>query len=296
MPERAKKTSGRRRRFAGLMALGLLSAGMTTVLTATEAPSQGSAEKFEAVYRVKFSGMTLGDFKVFTNVTPDRYAVWGNGKLTFLTGLIFEIKGRSAATGRISPNGPGPEAFSFAFSTKNGNGNMAMKFENGAVAQVSAQPPFRIRDNEVRVTESHVKGVMDPLSALFYSTVSRSGEKARPACSHRIPVYDGKYRFDIQLSHKKAVKVARKGKSGYQGIAVICKAKFVPVAGHRPGGKNVTFFTETEEIEAWLIPLPHRNAFVPYLVKIPTPYGEAQITAREFHIETPSRKQIALVR
>lgn len=280
---------------AAASALLLGTMGVSATAPATPVFAGPGPTKFTAVYKVRFGGLKLGGFRIWTNVTNDRYDVWGQGKLTFLTGIIFEIKGDSASSGKVLPAGPQPANFSFGFKTKKGRGQLAMKFDNGAVAQVAAQPALRIHERAVPVTAKHVTGVMDPLTALFFSTESRAPGEHSSACDQRVPIYDGKYRFDIQLTHKKTVRVARKGKSGYRGPAVICKVKFIPVAGHRPATKNVMFFSNTDEIEAWLIPLPHGRAYVPYHVTIPTPYGTAKITSVEFHIERSGQKKIALI-
>lgn len=282
-------------RPAVLSALLLGTAGLTASVPVAPGLAGPAPVKFTAAYKVRFAGLKLGDFRVWTNVTDSHYDVWGKGKLTFLTGLIFEIKGDSASAGAVSRAGPRPARFSFGFKTKKGSGHLAMKFSNGAVAQVASQPPLRTHERAIPVTAKHVTGVMDPLTALFFSTESKAPGQHSSACNRRIPVYDGKYRFDIQLSHKKTVRVVRKGKGGYGGPAVICKVKFIPVAGHRPKAENVAFFSRTEEIEAWLIPLPQGRAYVPYHVTIPTPYGTAQITSIELHIETDGQKKIALI-
>lgn len=280
---------------AAASALLLGAMGFGAVTPATPVLAGPAPTKFTAVYKVRFAGLKLGGFKVWTNVTNDRYDVWGQGKLKFLTSIIFEIKGDSASSGKVLPTGPQPANFSFGFKTKKGRGQLAMKFNDGAVAQVASQPALKTHERAIPVTSKHVTGVMDPLTALFFSTESRVPGQHSSACDRRVPVYDGKYRFDIQLSHKKTVRVVRKGKSGYGGPAVICKVKFIPVAGHRPATKNVTFFSNTDDIEAWLIPLPQGRAYVPYHVTIPTPYGTAQITSSEFHIEAAGQKKFALI-
>ena len=135
------------------------------------------------------------------------------------------------------------------------------------------------------------------LTALFLAIKADGSDSYKSACERRIPVYDGLYRFDLQLSHKKTVQVVKKkGKPGYGGPAAICRVKYVPVAGHQPSSKSSTFMEANEDIEVWLMPLPENRMFAPYHVSIPTPYGTAQATSTKFHVETASRKKFALVR
>lgn len=272
-------------------------AGPAPLLHAVPAAAQTIPEKLSAIYKIRFAGLNLGDFKVWSNVADGKYSIEGQGKIKFLTGMIFEIKGESSSSGKVSGKNarPVPDAFSFTFNTKKKQGYLLMKFTNGAVAQVASQPPLRSHPKAIQVTAKHVDGVLDPLTALFFAvSATRPGDHGS-VCDRTVAVYDGKYRFDLQLSHKKTVKVLKKGKSGYNGPAAICRVKFVPVAGHRPHASNMAFMSNTNDIEVWMMPLPQSNMYAPYHISVPTPYGTAQATARSFHVETANHQKTALV-
>lgn len=283
---------------AALCGVLLASLTLSTVIGASRSHAQPQPGKFSAVYQLRFAGITLGDYKLWSNVTPDRYSLQGQGKITFLASVLFELTGGATSSGELTPAGPRPGAFSFTFKTRKANGHLVMKFNNGMVSTVASQPPLTSHPAAVPVTEEHVRGVLDPLTALFM--VAEAGTPGRPSsvCDRkRVPVYDGKYRFDLQLAHKKTVRVVRKkGKTnGYAGPAVICQVKYIPVAGHRADMRDVAMIAERDDIEVWLIPLPQGRTYVPYHVSIPTPYGTAQATSTAFHIEMPSQKKIAVV-
>jgi len=272
-------------------------AGPVPLLPAIPAKAEAIPEKLSAIYKIRFAGLNLGDFKVWSNVAGGKYSIQGQGKIKFLTGMIFEIKGGSSSSGRVSGKNsrPIPDAFSFTFTTKKKQGYLRMKFTNGAVAQVASQPPLRTHPDAIQVTAKHVNGVLDPLTALFFAVrATRPGDHGS-VCDRNVAVYDGKYRFDLQLSHKKTVRVLKKGKTGYSGPAAICQVKFVPIAGHRHHESNMTFMSNTNDIEVWMIPLPQSNMYAPYHISVPTPYGTAQATARSFHVETANHQKTALV-
>jgi len=285
-------------RFRNISTAALL---LSSALTLSAFPQGGAGAdpantKISAAYQVEFAGINLGAFNVATSLADGQYAVQSSGKLKFISGILFEIQGGASSSGYMSDAGAKPVAFSFNFRTgKNKGGRMLMSFENGAVSEVESLPPLKLPPEHVPVTEKHVEGVLDPLSALFVAAASgKPGEGS--ICDQRVPVYDGLYRFDLQLSHKKSIRVLKKGKTGYAGPAVICKVKYVPVAGHNPRGANTVFMMENDDIEVWLIPLPEGGMYAPYHVSIPTPYGTAQATSTAFTIETANRKNIALVR
>lgn len=253
--------------------------------------------KISAVYEMRFAGLNLGDFHVSTNVADGQYAVQSSGKLKFITGLLFEMSGGASSSGLVSQQGVTPAAFSFNFRTKkNRGGRMLMTFDGDSVSEIASEPPLKQIPDAVPVTEKHVKGVLDPLSALFIAAPPKDASDPGAVCDRRIPVYDGMYRFDLQLSLKKTIRVLKRGKTGYAGPAVICQVKYIPVAGHNPRGSNTVYMMDNNDIEIWLIPLPESGMYAPYHVSIPTPYGTAQATSTAFTIETASRKNIALVR
>lgn len=261
----------------------------------SSAQAAGLPAKLAAIYQLRFAGITLGDFKVWSSIGKDGYSVQGDGKITFLTGLIFEVEGNSRSTGTVSGSRPVPDNFSFSFKTRKKKGYLAMTFSNGAVEKVASQPPLRTHPKAVPVTPKHVRGALDPMTALFLAAhASKPGDHAS-VCNRVLPVYDGKYRFDLKLIHKRTVRVVKKGKNGYAGPAVICQVKFIPVAGHRPHASNVAFMRNTDGIEVWLMPIPQGNMYVPYHISVPTPYGTAQATARSFNVETAARQHFALV-
>ena len=253
--------------------------------------------RLAAVYSIRFAGVKLGEFEVWSNVNKESYSLRGKGELKFLTRWFFEIKGGTTTAGAVTENGPKPTSFAFNFKTKKRRGELAMMFENDSVSHVKAKPPFSNSSKTIPVTAAHVKGVLDPLSAIFFTAKTTNRDKDGSVCPGRIPVFDGKQRFDLVLTHKKTIQVKKKRrKKGYKGPAVVCQIKYEPIAGYKPDNSGVKFMAATDEIEVWLIEVPKNGMYVPYHVTIPTPYGTASATSTAFHVEIPGFKKFAVVR
>lgn len=281
----------RRRLLAGAAALGL------AILPAGTGVSEAGQNysKLSAAYKVRFAGLPLGTFEIWTNLSKSSYSMLGRGDFTFLLSVLFELKGTTQSSGMITASGLNPSAFSFNFKTKKQKGWLDMKFAGGKVTKVASEPVLKVTENSIPVTDKDVTGVLDPLSALFMTSRSRSDEVDGSVCQQRIPVYDGKYRFDLLLSHKQTVRVVREGNTGYEGPAVVCRVKYVPVAGHRPGNSTVEFMAQTDDIEIWLIPLHHERMYAPYHLVMPTPYGEATATSSALHMELEGQQKASLI-
>lgn len=281
-----------------MVAAPVVLAGLSVTASGTEQPNAASRHtRFAAVYSIKFAGIKLGKFEVWSNLSSDSYSMRGKGKLKFITGLLFEIKGGTTSTGTVTKDGPKPASFAFNFKTKKTKGELAMMFEGNSVSYVIAKPPFVENPNDIPVTSAHVKGVLDPLSAMFFTATAKKRNADGSICPGRIPVFDGKQRFDLILSHKKTVMIKKKrGKGKYRGTAVVCRIKYVPIAGYKPGNSGVIFMSASDDIEVWLIKVPKNGMYMPYHVTIPTPYGTASATSTAFHVEIPGQKKISIIR
>lgn len=296
-PGTTPKTNTASRVKASLAGIVLGAAGLTVTLSAAE-PLKAAPEhsRLAAVYEIRFAGLKLGKFEVWSNVNEESYSLRGKGHLKFITGLIFEISGGTTSTGAVTDNGPRPMSFAFDFDTGKHKGELAMKFEGDSVSHVMAKPPFVDHPKDIPVTAAHVKGVLDPLSAMFFTAKASNPNPDGSVCPKRVPVFDGKQRFDLVLSHKRTVQVKKRKKGGYGGPAIVCRIKYIPIAGYKPDNSGVKYMEERDDIEVWLIPVPNEDMYVPYHVVLPTPIGKATATTAAFQIETPSRQKITLVR
>ncbi len=279
------------------IAAPIMLAGLSlTVPVSQELSAATQHTRFAAVYSIRFAGITLGKFEVWSNLNDDSYSMRAKGGLKFITGLLFEISGGTTTTGAVTENGPIPSTFAFDFKTKKNRGELAMMFDGNAVSHVMAKPPFVENLKDIPVTAAHVKGVLDPLSAMFFTAKTGKHNADGSICPARIPVFDGKQRFDLLLSHKKTVKIKKKrGKGKFRGTAVVCRIKYVPIAGYKPSNAGVKFMSTTKDIEVWLIKVPNNGMYVPYHVTIPTPYGKASATSTAFNVEIPGQKKITVI-
>ena len=65
-------------------------------------------------------------------------------------------------------------------------------------------------------------------------------------------------------------------------LAIVCQARYVPVAGHRKSMDSVQYMAQDQRLEAWVIPIKGTNLMVPYKVIIGTAIGDLSVTARDF--------------
>lgn len=263
---------------------GLLLSGHTSVAAADGVPAS-----VRAVYDVNFNGFNVGTFEFQAQSEQQTYTLAGNARLSVLLGA-FTWDGITRSFGLIANQALRPAGFSFDFKSSMKSGSTKMAFADGEVTDITNLPPAPPKPDVIPVREQHLKGVLDPLTAVL--AVSR-GSTANP-CDRRLPVFDGKERFDIILSPKGEAKITEQQPSGQPGMAYVCKVRYLPIAGHRVDS-DTKYMAANDGIEVMLRPVPSANVYVPYQVTIPTLAGTATIVSKRVDIALNGKTQIALL-
>jgi hypothetical protein len=273
------------RHCLSLVAVAALTCGLGGTFEGEQAYAEvpgTSASRIIAVYRVNLGNFNLGDFRLTTTLRGDDYEMRGEGRFSILEGLIYEWRGVTASRGRVAPQGPEPAMYALSYSNGGRKGEqLHMIFGDGAVRQVSIVPNKRPKPRTIPVTREQLEGVLDPMSGAFLTARSHNPNGDLNVCNQTLPVFDGKQRFDLVLKPKKAVMVQNKTPAAYSGPAVICRVKFIPIAGYQPDNPGIRLMSQTDEIEVWLIPVRGTHMYVPYRIVLPTPvgYGTAIVTS-----------------
>jgi len=273
------------RHCLSLVAVAALTCGLGGTFPGEDAYAENSlstANKIVAVYRVNLGAFNLGNFRLTTVFRGDDYEMRGEGRFTILEGLIYEWKGVTASAGRVTSEGPEPAMYALSYSDGARTGErLRMTFGDGGVRQVSIVPNRRPGPRTIPVTPEQLEGVLDPMSGAFLVAKSSNPNGDLKVCYQTVPVFDGRQRFNLVLTPKKAVTVKKNGPASYAGPAVICRVKFIPIAGYQPDNPAIKLMSRSNEIEVWLIPVWRTQMYVPYRIVLPTPvgYGTALVTS-----------------
>lgn len=276
-------------RFSIFLALTLVLAGASLLPSA--AAAQG--KKITAEYSINFNGLNIGSFKLWSDLQDKEYTLKAHAKISVLAGILFEWRGDTVSSGQVMAKLPRPYSYSFGYRTSDKQETIDVRFSNNIVEEIAVNPPQKPASNRVPVTRKHMRNVVDPLSAVVMLTNVGTSRAGQEVCTRRLPIFDGKARYDLRLTYKTTKTV---NSAGYKGPAQVCKVKFLPIAGHKPGDDENNFAAKNEGIEIWMIPLEKADLYVPYYIYIPTPVGAASLTSVGFEVETASAAKPALVR
>lgn len=285
-----RSTSSRVRRCVGRSAI---TAGLLAVLPAAavaEEPRVGAwPSEVAANYKITFNGFDLGTFRFEARIGEGGYALDGNAEISALLGA-FTWQGITRANGKVDGGGPRPAGYSFAYRSSSKTGSVVLGFDKSGVKSVTALPPPEPDPESVPVKEHHLKGALDPLSAVIALT---RGAGANP-CDRRLQIFDGKQRFDLQLSLRRQQRIVATRPSGQPAEGYVCAVRYLPIAGYKANAETEQL-SKSARIEVVMRAVPSANLFVPHQITIPTVAGLAMLTAERIQIKTGSHDEIALV-
>jgi hypothetical protein len=250
---------------------------------APTARAKDAAKKVNAEYAINFNGIGIGTFKLWSDIYDKEYSLKARASISVLAGILFEWVGDTSSSGEVLAKLPRPYSYSFGYRTSDKRETIDVKFSNNIVQEIALNPPQKPSSARVPVTRNHMRNVVDPLSAVVMLTNISADKKAQEVCSRKLPIFDGKSRYDLKLSYKSTKTV--NSSFGYNGPAYVCKVKFLPIAGHKSGDEESSFAAKNEGIEIWMIPLQQADLYVPYYINIPTPVGTASLISTGFSVE-----------
>lgn len=234
-----------------------------------------------------------GKFQFASSQDGSRYKMQGAAKFKAFLGL-YEWRSSIASNGYLSGVTPRPNIYAFNARADKKAERIRLNFSSSGVQNIKAIPPTKPHPQRVKLTKSHLRGVVDPLSAvLVFADKAPSLTNGSKACNRRLQIFDGRQRFDVVMSYKrKAYAELANGKSR---TAFVCRAKYRPIAGHKMN-QSVKYMSSSNGLEVWLVPLPKVKMYVPYKIVIPIMVGTASAELSHFKVRDPKAGVVALAK
>jgi hypothetical protein len=283
----------RRTAVRGLFALTIAAVAPVIVLAAGQSAFAAGPDwpnEVSARYRLFFNGLDVGTYDFKSRVNGKSYSAVGTTKITALFGA-FKWTGHFAGSGSIDHGVPHPASFEMSYKSRSKTHSVKLGFDGDRISTVAVEPKKRLGKNAIPLKPEDFKHVFDPIAA----TLAVSSAASRSACDRTIPVFDGKIRFDLKLTLKGHEQVKEKHAKGEPADLVVCRVKYVPIAGHKPKD-FVHPWIDYDNIEIALRAVPRAGIYVPYRVTVPSTLGSAVMDAERINITAADDTQIALRR
>lgn len=235
-------------------------------------------------YGISIAGIPIGNARVNTVFNGKRFKISANGRTAGVSRLVSDGRGTLRAEGIVGKNRAFPSNFSMDTVDDKLVTKVRMSMSKGNINRLLAAPPLLKRADRIPVLKKHYRSILDPLSA-FMVPLDRDGKiEPAKACNRTIPVFDGWQRFNIRLSFSTTKNAKFGGRDGYNGPVVVCKARYVPIAGHRPSRKTTVYLANNQNMELWLAPVKGIPTLVPVHMKIGTKVGSLTLSANIFQV------------
>lgn len=248
------------------------------------APGGASAESLRVggVYAVTFSGVPIGRATFSLVADGGAYSVKIAMKPAAVGKVVAAGVFKAEAAGWLHDGSVFPARFLLDSVDTDMENRVSMRLADGAVKYSEAEPGLGRMEERVPITDSVMAGgILDPVSSAV-AFVADPGSK--DVCARKLPIFDGWTRYDIKLSYQGTQPVDL---PTYSGTAVVCAARWVPVAGHIPDKPSVVYMKNNRSISISYVPVGRSGLMVPYSISMKTLYGTLNVEAEDLKMTGP---------
>ncbi|WP_417493284.1 DUF3108 domain-containing protein [Maricaulis sp.] len=219
----------------------------------------------------------VGAISLTAGIEPGHYTANTVVEAAGLAALFTDFDIRAEVEGLSSAGALAPLRYAHVERTGSKVRAVDIDFED-RVASAHATPPFGSLGVPPATAEQRA-GVIDPISAIFLLSQERAGG-AEAACSGRIPVFDGKARYDLRLEAGGRQNVRT---PAWRGEALLCHAWYEPIAGYDP--EDYPSAAELRyPLDIWLAPFPEHGFYLPVRLHTRAGFGGVTIEVAELDI------------
>ena len=254
-----------------------MTGGMLVFLAVYALATAGAAavetpQTFRSEYAVTLYGLPIARSSFVSRFEGDRFHVNGSLSSAGLAKIFDDTSGTLAVSGRFAAGVPQPDKFQMDYASGKKRKSIEIVFANGSVARTRVAPSAKKRSHGwVALNAGHLHNVADPLSSVMIHA-----DQPGQVCDRTLSVFDGEMRADLNLSHRSTATLST---AAYRGRAVVCAARFVPLAGYRKGHRSVAFLKNRSEIAIAFAPLGSTGVYAPVRASVGTEIGTIRIEA-----------------
>ena len=193
--------------------------------------------------------------------------------------VLVRGEGSARVSGSIKDGRLVPAEFSSKLVEEGEKSDLKMRFEEGVVTAVEADGPPPGPDR-VALTQAHVMGVTDPLTALLIPEEDNGGTAPnKESCNRTLSIFDGRRRYDLVLSFKRIEEIRDKQ---LPGRVLVCNVILHPIAGHRASSMITKYVADRRDIEISFAQIAGTNVLAPFRLMVPTLIGTMAVQATSF--------------
>jgi hypothetical protein len=240
------------------------------------AQAQGN---LDASYTISFARIPVGEITATVVFGDSEYAISARARAGgVMKVLSVDGEGSFTTRGTIKDGHPVPTNFTSKIVSNTETSDVTMVLDEGSVRELAATPPPS--QDRVPVTATNRRSIVDPLTAVLFSTAAAGETLSQEVCRRTLPIFDGHQRYDLKLAFKRMDKVT--AEKGYAGPVVVCSAGYEPIAGHRASTPLVKYLSEGREMEIALAPVADTRLLAPFRMSVVSMVANLVIETNRF--------------
>lgn len=216
----------------------------------------------------------------------DAYRIDFEAKTEGFTGWLYPYAMTGRADGKINGGSLLPSGYRTVSDSGSKRKETAFVYQADGLIDVTRKP--NDADNSDAKTRDIGTGTVDPAAALF--SIVESVTRAE-ACRGRVPVFDGKRRYDLTLHDRGETTLKRSSYGIFSGPAVRCRAIVKKLAGFKK--KNKLSGRLPPVIDVWLAKVTDEGPAVPVRLQGNSSLGEVVIHLVDARLEPAGARAAA---
>ena len=259
--------------------IGTMFLSAVSLLPATAYAADSS---YRTEYGIYIFGLTIARSEMNTRITDTSYALDGQFHSSGLARIFDSTKGSITIRGTMLKRGATasvqPASYLTTYRSGKKHKRTSISFKNGSVSGYDNQPPINKVAPWAELGANDLKAVFDPISSMMISSPS-----AAAVCNRTLQIFDGQTRAQIRLSPAGTERFSVKG---FDGTAITCNARFVPVSGYEKDKKSVRYLADKSKITISFASLNTDNQgagiYAPVAASVGTQIGTVTVRATRF--------------
>ncbi|MCW5724196.1 MAG: DUF3108 domain-containing protein [Maricaulaceae bacterium] len=251
--------------LTGVMALAIPAAAPASGGGA-HAPASPDRLSVSASYAGTVLAIPVGRVDLHAELSASAYRAESTVQAAGLAALFTDFRIDSEVEGVIEDGRARPVRYAHDERTGRKRRLIEMGFEGG-VARSTATPEFSSR-GVPPASDADRAGAIDPMTAVLHLSQALARPGAEP-CAGRLPVFDGKQRYNLRLEAR-GTRAVRAGP--WRGEAIVCDAFYEPVSGYDPED----WPSERDlrrPLTLWIAPLNGGAAYIPVRAQTRAAFG-----------------------
>ncbi|HZH26313.1 MAG TPA: DUF3108 domain-containing protein [Azospirillaceae bacterium] len=262
--------------------------------------ARARAEGMRLDYNVYVGGVSAAAVSFELRTDGRRFATASSVKTHGMIGFLFPWESRSEADGRVDAQRGGhaylPARNTVASSWNGKARTLVALYDNaGTIVKVEETPPET--DPREPVPSDLRRGTTDLVSGIMglLDRIAAGG-----ACNGKLPVFDGKRRFDVHLADAGMAHLKANRWSAFQGDARHCVLRFKTLAGKPVGGERTRFWktVDAQGFQGWpmsvhIAPAGPGGRQIPVRLETDGPLGTILVNLASVQVPAGSAAQAA---